>query len=155
MARRRLSKSDIKGLNERLAPLGIGIGKKDEIDILDEDGHKTYLVNGEPWLFELEGLLVPHLRMLRSRPGLLRRVTVDMGAVKFVTKGADVMRPGITAIEDGIREGEFVTIVEQTHGKPLAVGKALFASDAMRSATRGKAVTTIYWVGDKCWTTNT
>lgn len=151
MARHRLRKSDIKALNDRLSELGIEISKKDEVDLLETDNERTYLVNGEPWLFDLDGLLIPHLRMLQRRPDLLKRVTVDTGAVRFIAKGADVMRPGIVAVEDGITPGQLVTVVEETHGKPLAVGKALLDTTGILSANTGKAIRTIHWVGDKRW----
>jgi len=151
MARHRLRKSDIKALNDRLSGIGIEISKKDEVDLLEADNERTYLVNGEPWLFELDGSPIPHLRMLQTRPGLLKRVTVDRGAVKFIAKGADVMRPGIVAVEDGIAPGQLVTVVEETHGKPLAVGKALLDTASILSADAGKTIRTIHWVGDKRW----
>ena len=50
-------------------------------------------------------------------------VTVDMGAVKFVCKGANVMRPGIKKFSD-FENGEIVCIVEESQNKFLAVGKA-------------------------------
>ncbi len=151
MTRRRLSKSDIKGLNGRLQGLGLALSKKDDVDIVEEDGERTYLVNGDPWLFELDGELVPHLRMLQERPALLPRVTVDMGAVRFMTNGADVMRPGVVAIDAGVAAGRLVAVVEETHGKPLAVGKALMDAAGIEAACDGKVVATLHWVGDRRW----
>ena len=150
MGKHRLSKSDIKTLNARLTSLGVELSKKDAVDILDAESEQVYLVNGETWLFEQDGELIPHLKMLQGHR-VLKQVTVDMGAVKFVTNGADVMRPGITAIDDGIEEGALVAIIDETHGKPLAVGKALLSSEEMRNTTEGKVITNIHHVGDKRW----
>lgn len=151
MTKKRLSKSDIKGLNERLVPFGIELSKKEVVEIFNNEEGTFYLVNGTPCFFVLDEGLVPHLKLLQERPSLLKHVTVDMGAVKFVTNGADVMRPGITKVEDDIEEGEFVAIVEETHGKPLAVGKALLSSEEMSVASEGKVVASIHFVGDKIW----
>ena len=54
-------------------------------------------------------------------------VTVDMGAVKFVCKGANIMRPGITKFSD-FESGEIVCVVEESQNKFLAVGKAEMSS---------------------------
>ena len=40
-------------------------------------------------------------------------VIVDMGAIKFVCKGANVMRPGITKFSD-FERGEIVCVVEES-----------------------------------------
>ena len=50
-----------------------------------------------------------------------------MGAVKFMSSGADVMRPGITELDHEIKKDEIVVVVDQTHKKPLCVSKALFS----------------------------
>lgn len=149
--KRRLSKSEIKGLNPRLAAFGLELSKKEEIDLVEDEEGVAYLVNGKPAFFEADGEFIPHLKLLLERPAQLKRVTVDMGAVRFVVNGADIMRPGITAIEEGIAEGELVAVVDERHGKPLAVGKALLDTERMRDASAGKAVKTLHWVGDKRW----
>ncbi len=151
MGRHLLSKSDIRRLNGELARFGVELSKKDTVELDDKEG-RSYTVNGALAFFEKDGQLLPHLKLLLDKPSTLKRVTVDKGAVKFVANGADVMRPGIVAIEDGIAEGQVVAVVEETHGKPLAIGTALLATEAMRAAPGGKAVKTLHWVGDKAWT---
>ena len=74
-----------------------------------------------------------------------------MGAVKFVINGADIMRPGITEIEDGINENDFIVIVDVNNQKSLAVGIALLNSEEMRSSTSGKVIKNIHYVGDEIW----
>ena len=74
-----------------------------------------------------------------------------MGAVKFVTKGADIMRPGITEIEDGIQKDTFVTIIDQNNKKPLAIGKSLFNSEELRNTKEGKVIKNVHYVGDEIW----
>jgi PUA domain protein len=61
------------------------------------------------------------------------------------------MRPGITAIDDGIRKGETILVVDQEHRKPLAVGIAQGSSEELRAMAGGKAVKNLHWVGDKLW----
>ncbi|MBU7013473.1 MAG: Tma20 N-terminal domain-containing protein [Theionarchaea archaeon] len=78
-------------------------------------------------------------------------VTVDMGAVPYVTNGADVMRPGIIEIDESLEAGDFVIITEERHGKPLAVGETLYSSREIIDMDQGKMIKTIHYVGDKMW----
>jgi len=76
-----------------------------------------------------------------------RIVTVDAGAVSFVSDGANVMRPGIVAADDAIDPGDLVVIAEETHGKVLAVGRADVPGDEMVGES-GKVVDSLHHVGD-------
>ena len=80
-------------------------------------------------------------------------VTVDMGAVPYVTNGADVMGPGITEADPEIAEGDMVWIRDARNGAPLAIGVALRSGEALASKEPGKAIKTIHYVGDKLWKT--
>jgi len=75
-------------------------------------------------------------------------VTVDGGAVSFVSDGADVMRPGIVEADEGIEEGDLVAINEEAHGKFLAVGRAMTDGTDMVGDS-GKVVKSIHHVGDE------
>lgn len=74
-------------------------------------------------------------------------VTVDAGAVSFVSDGADVMRPGIVGADDSIAEGDLVAIAEESHGKVLAIGRAMVDGSEMVGDS-GKVVESIHHVGD-------
>ncbi len=74
-------------------------------------------------------------------------VTVDAGAIQFVSDGADVMRPGIVEADDDISEGDLVVINEEGHGKFLAIGRALTDGDDM-VGSEGRVVESIHHVGD-------
>ena len=74
-----------------------------------------------------------------------------MGAIKFVINGADIMRPGITEIEEGIAKDELVVIIDERNKKPLVVGIALYDSAEMKKITSGKVVKNIHYVGDEIW----
>ncbi|QSG11230.1 putative RNA-binding protein, contains PUA domain [Halapricum desulfuricans] len=77
-------------------------------------------------------------------------VTVDAGAVSFVSDGADVMRPGIVEADDSIEAGDLVVIAEETHGKVLAIGRARVDSEEMLG-DEGKVVDSIHHVGDELY----
>ena len=80
----------------------------------------------------------------------LQKVVVDMGAIRFVCNGADVMAPGIA--EMGIfKEGDLVVIRDVTHGKALAIGVANKSSADIEASKKGKVIRNIHFVGDKLW----
>ena len=110
-----------------------------EFDIVLVDGEKLVAyVDDEPFL-TVEGA--------NEFPPQRGLVTVDAGAIEFVSNGADVMRPGIVEVDDGITDGDLVAIAEETHGKVLAVGRAQTDSDDMLGDS-GKVVSSIHHVGD-------
>ena len=74
-------------------------------------------------------------------------VTVDAGAIQFVSDGADVMRPGIVEADGDISKGDLVVINEEGHGKFLAIGRALTDGDDM-VGPEGRVVESIHHVGD-------
>ena len=77
-------------------------------------------------------------------------VTVDMGAVKFVCKGANIMRPGITKFSD-FESGEIVCIVEESQNKFLAVGKAEISSKELEDTKKGEVIKNMHYISDIFW----
>ena len=113
--------------------------------------YSLILVDGKPLLLEIEGHLFPTVRGALEMGLQKRVVTVDKGAIRFVSNGADIMAPGVVEADPEIKEGDLVIIVEETHRKPLAIGKALMEGLEMVEATSGKAIKSITHVGDKLW----
>jgi predicted RNA-binding protein (TIGR00451 family) len=71
--------------------------------------------------------------------------------VPFVTKGADVMGPGIVDADPEIKVGDLVWVREMKFSKALAIGEALANGDEMLAKKPGKLVKSIAYVGDKLW----
>ncbi|MDT8357108.1 MAG: RNA-binding protein [Methanomicrobiaceae archaeon] len=111
----------------------------------------VYLVDKKPHIFELGDIVFPTLRGAVERPFPERRIVVDAGAIPFMAKGADVMRPGIVSLTNDVRKDHPVQIVDERHGKPLAIGIALKDGAAIMEESRGKFVRTIHHVGDTLW----
>jgi len=150
--KKQLSKRDIDELNQQIeSQFGRAsfFGKKDNVMLIEKNSVKL-IVKDQPLFFYVNDLLVPTLKFLLT-DNFLKKVTVDMGAVKFVANGADVMRPGITMFDEGIRKNECVVVVDETHNKPLAVAQALFSAEEMREKDSGKVLKTVHFVGDKIW----
>ncbi len=118
---------------------------------INTDEYTLILVGGKPLIFEVDGQLFPTVRGALELELTQRLVVVDKGAVRFVSKGADIMSPGIVKADPEIKAGELVVIVEETHGKALAIGRALMDGLRMKEADSGKAVKSITYVGDKLW----
>ena len=77
-------------------------------------------------------------------------VIVDMGAIKFVCKGANVMRPGITKFSD-FEKGEIVCIIEESQHKFLAVGKAEIPSKQLDETKKGEVIKNMHYISDIFW----
>jgi len=102
----------------------------DDAQIITGDGLKILKVDEDylPFLSEI--------KMLEKFP----TVTVDMGAVKFMCKGANLMRPGIKKFTE-FEKDQIVCIVEESQHKFLAVGKALVSSSELETMEKGEIIT--------------
>lgn len=136
-----------KELNKLIESYHFEVSKKDTVEMLDDT---IILVNKVPSFFYHDGKIIPTLKLLQAHD-LLKKIVVDMGAVKFVVGGADVMRPGIVEIDPEIKENEYVVIVDVKNKKPLAVGKALNDGKTMQLMRSGRVINTIHYVGDALW----
>ncbi|MFB5606447.1 MAG: PUA domain-containing protein [Nitrosarchaeum sp.] len=112
----------------------------DDAQMITGQGIKILKINDEylPFLSETQ--------LLEKFP----YVTVDMGAVKFMCKGANVMRPGIKNHSEFEKE-KIVCIVEESKHKFLAVGKALISSSELKNIEKGEVVKNMHYISDKFW----
>lgn len=111
-----------------------------ELVLIDDEPLITYFGedSSEPFLT---------VRGANAYPPQRRVVTVDAGAVSFVSDGADVMRPGIADADEEIESGDLVVITEQSHGKALAIGRSRVDGTALVGDS-GKVVDSLHHVGD-------
>jgi PUA-domain protein len=138
-----------KEVNKKIEQYKIVLSKKDKCILIDK---KIILVNNIASFFYYQEKLLPTLHTLQEH-SVLKKITVDMGAIKFVIGGADIMRPGITDIQEGIEKGEEIVIIDETNKKPLAIGIALFDTKTMQEMSKGKVIQNIHYVGDEIWKT--
>ena len=129
-----LKKKKVKAIKEELGDYGSFINNKDTLELLEAEDYDFILVNGEPYIIMINGKPYPTLKAALNIELDSKVVVVDMGAVRFVTKGADV-----------------VIIVEETHNKPLAMGIALITGPEMVENSEGKAIKSLHYVGDAIW----
>ena len=114
----------------------------DDAQIITGDGLKILKVNEDylPFLSEI--------KMLERFP----TVTVDMGAVKFMCKGANLMRPGIKKFTE-FEKDQIVCIVEESQHKFLAVGKSLVSSSELETMEKGEIINNMHYISDRFWET--
>jgi len=117
----------------------------------DLEGIKIILVDDEPSFMFYEDRIIFTLHGLNKYKPKENFVVVDMGAIKFITNGADVMSPGIVDADKNIKENDQVWICDERHHKPLAVGIALMSGEKMLSEKQGKAIKVVHYVGDNAW----
>ena len=130
---KRLSNKEIKLLNNRikneLGILNFGFEKKTElytgIIVLNKEemkGLKCYFLNKKIIFFEYDNndgnehhnRLIPSLHLIIENNNFfvsLPKVVVDVGAIRFVVNGADIMRPGIRTLEE-FEQNSLVIVVD-------------------------------------------
>jgi len=126
------------------------LGTKPRIEVNETDDAELFILNGKPLLARSGSDLFPTLAFEKVL-SLIPRIVVDMGAVPYVCKGADVMAPGVVNVKGEFKENDFILVVDERHGKPLAIGIALFNSQVMKNVKQGKIVRNVHYVGDKVW----
>lgn len=147
--RQRLRKKKAKEVSKQILE-NSGIEIKGEMDRVKIDHKTVILVDGDPLIIEHEG------RYYLSVYGVLKykpekwKIVVDEGAMPFLMNGADIMKPGIVYVDDGIRKGDFVYITLEGKDTPLAVGISLEDSENLMG-TKGKAVENLHYLKDKVW----
>ena len=126
--------------------------KKSKVEIIiTEDGDELYAVNDKLTVWKSKEGYLPVLTLLLNKQVELKTVIVDMGAVKFVTNGADIMRPGIRKIEPEIKKNEIIRIADEKNNQTLAVGKAIFDAEEMQKMRKGKVIKNLHTIQDSVW----
>ena len=113
------------------------------------DEHTQLMTGNEITVLKIKDSYLPFLdqtEVLEKFPNVM----VDMGAVKFMCKGANVMRPGIKKYTE-FSKGDIVCIVEESQHKFLAVGKAVTDSSELDDMKKGEVIKNLHYISDKCW----
>lgn len=146
-------------INEIRSAFGIDVERSStcqKFEIVEaDDEYDIVLIDGEPAFFmttvsKQDGKIFPTVRGALKFGPKRNLVVVDIGAVRAISNGADIMCPGIVEADTRIQKGDIVIVVDEVHGKPLAIGRALISGEEMMGI-RGKAIKSIHYVGDKIW----
>jgi PUA domain protein len=149
-----LKDRDSKPLIEQLnkVPGFEHLSRKSRVETESVKKSEVIFVDGQPIALRKDGQYLPALTnslALEKMP----RITVDMGAVPHVVGGADVMAPGIRRVQGNFDKGELVAVVDEKHGKFLAVGKSLLSAEELTATKKGKVIINVHYVGDPVWET--
>ena len=123
---------------------------KVDMELVETDFADILLIDSKPLLVRIEQKILPTL-VFNEAFTLMSKVVVDMGAVPYVCDGANVMAPGIVRFEGEFKKGDFVFVVDEKHGKTIAIGEATYGVDDARKVTKGVVIKNIHFVGDKLW----
>ncbi|MHB8547341.1 MAG: PUA domain-containing protein [Nitrosotalea sp.] len=145
-----LSKSDISVIIDKMTKQWHIELSKSKTLILHEIDDSTSLITGDNITsIQIGDSYLPFL----SETALLEKfpkAIVDVGAIKFVCNGANVMRPGIKKFTE-FQKDDIICVVDEVHNKFLAVGKALVSSAEMSSMVKGEVVKNLHYISDKYW----
>jgi PUA-domain protein len=151
--RHQLKTKDIKKFENELKKTfnSIFFNYKSLVETGDFEGISIILIENEPCFMIYKNKITFTLHGLNKYKPKENYVVVDMGAIKFITSGADVMAPGIIDADKKINKNDQVWICDEKYHKPLAVGIAIISGEQMIKEKKGRAIKTIHYVGDKLW----
>jgi PUA domain protein len=153
-----IRKSELKPLKEEISKnynqkfIDQVFPKNSKVEVIQtEAGDTLYAINNELKLWKSNEGYIPVLTLLLNKRVDLKKIIVDKGAIKYVANGADIMRPGIIEIDPTIKKGDILVIVDETHDRALAIGKALFDAKVMKEKDSGKVVKNLHTINDSVW----
>jgi len=151
-----LSKKEVKTLRRELSKLypNIPLEFKRVEKVIEKGLGEIIVVDGVPSFYMHEDKYYPLLTLLLEKGyEWLPYVIVDMGAVKPLLRGADIMAPGIKEVHGEFKENEPVVVVEEKYRKPFVVARSLVKSETLVKGIikRGKVLENIHRIGDRVW----
>ncbi|CAI7905529.1 unnamed protein product, partial [Closterium sp. NIES-53] len=99
--------------------------------------------------------ITPHPPLPHPDPGMMCKMQVDRGAIKFVMPGANIMCPGLTSPGgkkgDGIPVNSPVAIFAEGKENALAIGYTKMSSDNIRKINKAIGVNLMHYLNDGLW----
>ena len=127
----------------------IDIPKVKNLKVYEIDDEIQLITGEEIKILKIKNEYIPFLSEV-STLNKFPYVQVDMGAVKFMCKGANLMRPGIKKNSEFSKD-DIVCIVEESQGKFLAVGKSEIDSSELENMDKGEILKNLHYISDKAW----
>lgn len=82
---------------------------------------------------------------------LLPAMVVDMGAVPHITRGADIMRPGVRRFEGKFERGDLVIVRDEKNLRSIALTLAIENLEKCEEMVKGKIAENVHYVDDEIW----
>lgn len=154
MKRHVVSKHDSRALIaeiEKGTGLHLDVSHSSQVEVVEPDEESKFVtVDGRYVFIDQGGSFLPFVGS-KALTDLLPSVRIDDGAVKYILKGADVMRPGIVGYDEWGEAGRMVVIRDNSKGRALAIGRALVGSSEMAGMQKGNCVKSLHHAGDRFW----
>jgi malignant T-cell-amplified sequence len=148
------SKHDSRAYVERIqqsSGLTLDVSKSAQVEMIEPDeGIRFLVVDGKYTFVELGESILPFVGS-KAAIAMLPSVYIDEGAVKYILKGADVMRPGISKFDEWGDAEKLVVIRDQGKERGLAVGRSVVPSAGMAAMSKGNCVKNLQYAGDRVW----
>ncbi|AEM38088.1 PUA domain containing protein [Pyrolobus fumarii 1A] len=157
MRRWKLSKRDRRKLLEEIKSRWpeVPLSSEPDVEVISdkkEGIEELYIIDGKPAFARIENKLIPLISyLLDVGVDWLPRIIVDEGAVRPLTRGANLMRPGIVSVEGEFNRGDIVVILEPVKRIPIAVHEALVDSSEVANMERGVVSKRLHYMGDRLW----
>jgi len=153
------SKHDSRDYIEKIqssCDIRLDISRSAQVEIIEpEDDVRFVIVDGRYAFVEQASADVPatFIPFVGSQPvlDLFPSARIDDGAVKYIIKGADVMRPGIVKYDEWGAMGRLVVVRDDAKGRGLAIGRTMVASQEMAKLTKGNCIKNLHHAGDRIW----
>ncbi len=154
MKRQVASKRDSRDFIESVqanSGLKLDVSRSAQVEVIEpETGLRFLVIDGRYTFVEKEESLIPFVGSQQTLT-LLKSAFVDEGAIKYILKGADVMRPGIVRYDPWGEKDALVAVRDEKKGRGLAVGRAAVSRDEMAGIGRGISVKNLHHAGDRFW----
>ncbi|KAI5187434.1 malignant T-cell-amplified sequence [Nematocida homosporus] len=151
----RLSNSTIKQIKNQFdTDLSEFLGKDEVLESIKTPEKSQYILkNGLP-IFIMADKFIPTLKCVHACPNIVKRVVVDVGAIKHIINGADVMAPGLlhqTSEFPSVSIGDIVAIYGYGKINAMAVGIILMDNQQVEEQRIGVAIKTVNHLGDRLY----
>lgn len=142
---------------EESGAIDVILPKKEQMQVAKCQNHiQVAVMRGVPLFFcERDGPWFPTLRLLHQWPDMMPKLRADVGAIKFVLSGANIMCPGLTSpgatIHDEVDEGCPVAIYAEGKEHAMAVGITKMSTADIKSINKGHGVDNVHYLNDGLW----
>ncbi len=141
---------------ERSAGIRLDVPRSAQVEILEPDDETKFVIIDGRFIFVMNddsGGSSSYLPFVGSAEavGLFPSASIDEGAVKYIIKGADVMRPGISKYDEWGEAGRLVIVREDKKGRAAAVGRTSVSSSEMAELKKGNCIKNLHHAGDRFW----
>jgi malignant T-cell-amplified sequence len=155
LKRQVISKHDSRELIaelERSMGIHLEVARSAQVEMLEPDEESKFVIIDGRFTFVSsgDGGYLPFVGSADA-VGLFPSATIDEGALKFIIKGADVMRPGISKYDEWGEAGKLVVVREEKKGRAAAVGRAAVSSSEMAELKKGNCIKNLHHAGDRLW----